>query len=60
MPFLVHQALAMSLLGSGASHTRTHASGLRDDLPQPLGLGLPQCLDYMRAPMSSHTTAVPA
>lgn len=60
MPFLVHQALAMSLLGSGASHARTDASGLRDGLPQPLGLGLPQCLNYTRAQTFSHTTAAPA
>lgn len=61
MPFLVHQALAMSLLGSGASHAGARASGPRDGLPQqPLGLELPQCLEYKRAPTSDHTTAVSA
>ena len=41
MPFLVHQALAVSLFGPGASYTGADGSGLRDGLPQLLGLGLP-------------------
>lgn len=35
------QALAMSFLGIGAAYTGARASGLRNGLPQPLGLGLP-------------------
>ena len=60
MPFLAHQALAMSLHGSGAAYTGADSSGLRDGLPQPLRLGLPWCLDYKRALTSTHATAVPA